>query len=134
MKMYNGRNPRRRDKRNKRTMGQSDCQRRLSGKKLVFHTRFSLSRRFHPAFSAPAHAVFLFCAFHPCSVLSRFPLSRFYSVPQSSHCKRCTSYSNSVRLSVRLSVPSVTRRYCVKTTARSTVLFALSGSKMCLVF
>jgi len=41
-------------------------------------------------------------------------------------CKRCTSYSNSVRL-------SVTRRYCVKTTARSTVQFALSDSKMCLV-
>ena len=33
----------------------------------------------------------------------------------------------------RLSVcPSVTRRYCVKTTARSTVQFALSDSKMCL--
>jgi len=32
--------------------------------------------------------------------------------------------------SVRL---SVTRRYCVKTTARSTVQFALSDSKMCLV-
>ena len=42
----------------------------------------------------------------------------FYSAPQCSHCKRCTSYGNSVRLSVRL---SVTRRYCVKTTARSTV-------------
>jgi len=40
----------------------------------------------------------------------------------------------SVRLYVRLSVcPSVTRRYCVKTTARSTVQFALSDSKMCLV-
>ena len=36
----------------------------------------------------------------------------------------------SVRLSVR---PSVKRRYCVKTTARSTVQFALSDSKMCLV-
>jgi len=34
------------------------------------------------------------------------------------------------RLSVR---PSVTRRYCVKTTARSTMQFALSDSKMCLV-
>ena len=33
--------------------------------------------------------------------------------------------------SVRL---SVTRRYCAKTTARSTVQFALSDSKMCLVF
>jgi len=54
----------------------------------------------------------------------------FYSAPQCSHCKRCTSYGNSVRLSVRL---SVIRRCCVKTTARSTVQFALSNSKMCLV-
>jgi len=30
-------------------------------------------------------------------------------------------------------IPSVTRRYCVKTTARSTVQFALLDSKMCLV-
>ena len=30
--------------------------------------------------------------------------------------------------------PSVTRRYCVETTARSTVQFTLSDSKMCLVF
>jgi len=29
--------------------------------------------------------------------------------------------------------PSVTRRYCVKTTARSMVQFALLDSKMCLV-
>jgi len=29
---------------------------------------------------------------------------------------------------------SVTRQYCVKTTARSTVQFALLDSKMCLVF
>jgi len=36
----------------------------------------------------------------------------------------------SVRPSVRL---SVTRRYCVKTTARSMVQFGLSDSKMCLV-
>ena len=36
--------------------------------------------------------------------------------------------------SVCLSVhPSVTHRYCVKTTAHSTVQFALSDSKMCLV-
>jgi len=42
------------------------------------------------------------------------------------HCKRCTSYSNSVCL-------CVTRRYCVKTTARSTVQFAPLDSKMCLV-
>jgi len=40
----------------------------------------------------------------------------------------------SVCLSVCQSVrPSATRRYCVKTTARSTVQFALSDSKMCLV-
>ena len=40
----------------------------------------------------------------------------------------------SVCLSVRLFVrPSITRRYCLKTTARSTVQFALSDSKMCLV-
>jgi len=36
-----------------------------------------------------------------------------------------------LRPSVR---PSVTRRYRVKTTARSTVQFALSDSKMCLNF
>jgi len=53
---------------------------------------------------------------------------------QCSHCKRCISYSNSVRPSVRLSVRlSVTRRYWVKTTARSTVQFAPLDSKMCLV-
>jgi len=41
---------------------------------------------------------------------------------------------SSVRLSVCLSIrSSVTRRYCVKTTARSTVQFTLSDSKMCLV-
>jgi len=58
----------------------------------------------------------------------------FYSAPQCSHCKCCTSYGNSDRLSVCLSVRlSATRRYCVKTTARSTVQFALSDSKMCLV-
>ena len=40
----------------------------------------------------------------------------------------------SVCLSVCLSVrPSVTRRYCVKTTARSTVQFTPLDSKMCLV-
>jgi len=40
-----------------------------------------------------------------------------------SHCKRCTSYGNSVRPSDNLSVK---RRYCIKTTARSTVQFALA--------
>ena len=59
----------------------------------------------------------------------------FYSA---SHCKRCTSYGSSVRLSVRSSIRlsvclSVTRRYCTKTTARSTVQFAQLDSKMCLV-
>ena len=65
-------------------------------------------------------------------VLSSF---HFYSAPQCSHCKRCTSYSISVCLSVCLSVrlSVCTRRYCVKTTARSTVQCALSDSKMCLV-
>jgi len=42
------------------------------------------------------------------------------------HCKRCISYGNSVR-------PSVTRRYCVKTTVHSMVQFAPLDSKMCLV-
>jgi len=55
-----------------------------------------------------------------------------YSSPQCSHCKRCTSYGNSVCLCLSVR-PSVTRRYCVKTTARSTVQFALSDSIMCLV-
>jgi len=41
------------------------------------------------------------------------------------HCKRCTSYGNSVRPSVRLSHASI-----VKTTARSTVQFAQAYSKM----
>jgi len=49
---------------------------------------------------------------------------------QCSHCKRCISYSNSIRLSVRL---SITCRYCVKTTAHSTVQFSPLDSKMCLV-
>ena len=59
---------------------------------------------------------------------------RFLQRDQCSHCKRCISYGNSVRPSVRLSVrPSVTRRYCVKTTARSTMQFSPLDSKMCLV-
>jgi len=63
----------------------------------------------------------------------------FYSAPQCSHCKRCTSYGISsvclfVRPSVSLSVRlSVTRRYFVNKTAHSTVQFALSDSEMCLV-
>ena len=63
-----------------------------------------------------------------------FWTTRFLQRAQCSHCKRCTSYSNSVCLSVRLSVClSVTRRYCVKTAARSTVQFVPLDSKMCLV-
>ena len=62
----------------------------------------------------------------------------FLQRAQCSHCKRCISYGNSVCPSVRPSVhlsvcPSVTRRYCVKTAARSTVQFAPLDSKMCLV-
>ena len=57
-------------------------------------------------------------------------LDTFLQRTQCSHCKRCISYGNSVRPSVR---PSVTRRYCVKTTARSTVQFAPLDSKACLV-
>jgi len=62
----------------------------------------------------------------------------FYSAPQWLHCKRCTSHSNSVCLSVRPFVRlSVTRRYCAKTTARSTVqlhcCIAKSDILMCLV-
>jgi len=61
----------------------------------------------------------------------------YYSTPQC-YCKCCTSYGNSVCLSVCTSVrlyicPSVTRWYCVKTMARSTVQSALSHSKTCLV-
>jgi len=74
-------------------------------------------------------AVYIICLFTSCFPTYPF-LFTFYSAPQCSHCKRCTSYSNSVCLSVRL---SVALRYCVKMTARSTVQFALSDSKMCLV-
>jgi len=60
--------------------------------------------------------------------------ARFLQHAQCSHCKRCISYGIYVRLSVRLSVcPSITRRYCVKTTARSMVQFAPLDSKICLV-
>ena len=55
--------------------------------------------------------------------VQQFRWTSFYSAPQCSHCKCYTSYGNSVP-------PSVTRRYCVKTTTRSTVQFALSDSKM----
>jgi len=57
--------------------------------------------------------------------------SSFYRAPQCLDCKCCTSYSNSVRLSVCLSILlSVTCRHCVKMTAHSTVQFALSDGQM----
>jgi len=71
--------------------------------------------------------------FLPKDVVSFSTLCSFYSA---THCKRCTictaipSVCPSDRLSVR---PSDTRRYCVKTTASSTMQFALSDRKMCLV-
>jgi len=52
-------------------------------------------------------------------------LTSFYSAPLR---RRCTRYGNSVCLSVRPSHAG-----SVKTTARSTVQFALLDSKMCLV-
>ena len=48
-----------------------------------------------------------------CEVWVKFSHECFCSAPQCSHCKRCTSYSNSVRPSVRLSVfPSVCLSVC----------------------
>jgi len=45
------------------------------------------------------------CRTHGCTrtILAGIPV-HFYSAPQCSHCKRCTSYGNSVRPSVCLSV------------------------------
>ena len=61
-------------------------------------------------------------------------ITAFLQRAQCSHCKRCNRYDNSVRPSVRPPVClSATRRYCVKTTARSSVQFAPLDSKMCLV-
>jgi len=56
-------------------------------------------------------------------VFDNFPMFAisFYSAPQCSHCMRCTSYGNSVRLS---DCRSVTRRHCVKTTERRMMQFA----------
>jgi len=55
----------------------------------------------------------------------------FYSMPQCSHCKHCASSGNSIRPFVHLSVCH-TPVLCQKT-AHSTVQFAQSDSKMCLV-
>ena len=54
----------------------------------------------------------------PRNLYSEWQILSFLQRAQCSHWKRCISYGNSVRLSVRL---SDTCRYCVKTTARSTV-------------
>jgi len=61
-------------------------------------------------------------------------LSMLEIVFTAAHCKSyfiASAVLATAILSVRL---SVTRQYCVKTTAHSTVQFALSESKMCLVF
>ena len=81
-----------------------------------------------PPCSTPPYGIGHPLSFGP--VVSLFFFFLFYSASQCI-CKRCTAYSNSIRPSIRL---SVTRLYCVKTTAHSTVQFALSDSKMCLVF
>jgi len=47
------------------------------------------------------------------SAIPCYIVTGFYSAPQCSHCKRCTSYSNSVRLSVCPSIrPSVSPSVC----------------------
>ena len=91
--------------------------------------------------AAPSLAVFrqrlktfCFLAHRPTLTLSLNPktiCTRFY---KSRNARIASAVLATAIPSVRLSVClSVTRRYCVKTTARSTVQFALSDSKMCLV-
>ena len=46
------------------------------------------------------------------SVVYTFCIKRFYSAPQCSHCKRCTSYGNSVCPSVCLSIHLLWLRRC----------------------
>jgi len=48
-------------------------------------------------------------------------------------CRNARIASAVLAIAIPSVCPSVTRRYCVKTTARSTVQFALLDSKMCLV-
>ena len=99
----------------------------------------SVTRRYCVKTTARSTVQFrLFSELRAMSYEARLEILRLLQRAQCSHCKRCISYSNSVRptvcLSVCLSVRlSVTRRYCVKTTACSTVQFPLSDSKMCLV-
>ena len=64
------------------------------------------------------------------SVLQIFTARRNVRIASAVLATAIPSVCLSVRLSVRL---SVTRRYCVKTTARSTMQFSLLDSKMRLV-
>jgi len=54
----------------------------------------------------------------------------FYSAPQCSHCKRCTSYGISVRLSIRLSHAGIVskRRHVARCSLHRQI------AKMCQVF
>jgi len=70
-----------------------------------------------------------------CRVLGKRNWTSFYSALNARIASAVLATAiPSVRLSVCLSVSlSVTRLYCVKTTARSTAQFAPLDSKMCLV-
>jgi len=103
-----------------------------------FHVLASLPRRLcfpeanqtlHDVWPSPGllHYIYIFG--------SSCPLAEFCHV-QNSLCVQVLPFYRAPgnALQFRPSVrPSVTRRYSVKTTARSTVQFALSDSKMCLV-
>jgi len=54
---------------------------------------------------------------HPNENNYNFTTTSFYSAPQCSHCKRCTSYGNSVRLSV-CHTPVLCQNDCTVCTAR----------------
>jgi len=80
-------------------------------------------------------------SFYPHVVLTvvKAPVKTGWAKPQKTHinwatliftARRNARITNAV---LAIAIPSVTHRYCVKTTARSTVQFALSDSKMCLV-
>jgi len=58
-------------------------------------------------------------------ILTQFSLLKFFTARRFA--------SAVLAMAIPSVCPSVTRRYCVKTTARSTVQFARSDSKMCLV-
>ena len=81
--------------------------------------------------------------FYICSVICHSGPCVFLQRAQCSHCKRCTSYSNSVRPSVHPSVsPSVRlshagivskRRHVARCSLHRTAQFAPLDSKICLV-